>query len=143
MNERKRVLFVCTHNSARSQMAEGLVRTLYPDRFEAFSAGTEPSGVNPYAIKVMGEIGVDISLHRSKHVNEFFGMDIDYVITVCDHAKQVCPFFPGGKKSIHKGFKDPGAFEGSAQDKMAAFRRLRDEIRDWIMETFGEKSGRE
>ena len=137
MNERKRVLFVCTHNSARSQMAEGLVRTLYPDRFEAFSAGTEPSGVNPYAIKVMGEIGVDISLHRSKHVNEFFGMDIDYVITVCDHAKQVCPFFPGGKELMHKGFEDPAAFEGNEDEKTAVFRRFRDEIRDWITEVFG------
>lgn len=73
-------------------MAEGLIRTLYPDRYEPYSAGTEPSGVNPYAVKVMAELGIDIWSHRSKHVNEFFGMDIDYVITVCDHAKQICPF---------------------------------------------------
>ena len=89
---KKKVLFICTHNSARSQMAEGLMRTLYPDRYVAYSAGTEPSGVNPYAVKVMVELGIDISSHRSKHVNEFFGMDIDYVIMVCDHAKQICPF---------------------------------------------------
>jgi len=140
---KKKVLFICTHNSARSHMAEGLMGTLYPDRYEVFSAGMEPSGVNPYAVKVMGEIGIDISSHRSKHVNEFFGMDIDYVITVCDQAKQVCPFFPGGKELMHKGFQDPAAFEGSDQEKIAVFRRVRDEIGDWIEETFGGEGERE
>ncbi|MBW1717105.1 MAG: arsenate reductase ArsC [Deltaproteobacteria bacterium] len=136
-DRRKRMLFICTHNSARSQMAEGLIRTLYPERYEPYSAGTEPSALNPYAVEVMAESGIDISSHRSKHVNEFLGMDIDYVITVCDQAKQVCPFFPAGKESMHKGFEDPAAFDGSEDEKIAIFRRVRDEIRDWIVETFG------
>jgi len=135
--ERKRVLFICTHNSARSQMAEGFLNTLYPQRYEAYSAGTEPSGVNPFAVRVMREIGVDISHHRVKGVSEFLGMEIDYVVTVCDHARRACPFFPGGKRVIHKGFEDPAAFRGSEEEKMALFRRVRDEIRGWIEETFG------
>ena len=117
-------------------MAEGLVKTLYPDRYEVFSAGTEPSGVNPYAIKVMAEIGIDISRNRAKSLNEFLNMEFDYVVTVCDHAKQTCPFFPGGKALMHKGFKDPAAFEGTDQEKIAFFRRVRDEIRDWITKVF-------
>jgi len=137
MSKKKRVLFICTHNSARSQMAEGLVKALYPDRYEAFSAGTEPSGVNPYAIKVMAEIGIDISRNRAKGVNEFVNMEFDYVVTVCDHARQTCPFFPGGKELLHQGFEDPAAFEGNEDEKIAAFRRLRDEIRDWIVGAFG------
>ena len=142
MSKKKRVLFICTHNSARSQMAEGLVKTLYPDRYEVFSAGTEPSSVSPYAIKVMAEIGIDISRNRAKGLNEFLNMEFDYVVTVCDHARQTCPFFPGGKELVHKGFEDPAAFEGNEDEKTAAFRRLRDDIRDWIVETFGERSGR-
>jgi len=134
--ERKRVLFICTHNSARSQMAEGFLNTLYPDRYEAYSAGTEPTMVNPYAVQVMKEVGIDISYHRSKAVREFLHMDIDYVITVCDHARQTCPFFPGGKEIIHKGFEDPAAFSGGEDDTLAVFRRLRDEILSWIKETF-------
>jgi arsenate reductase len=136
MSERKRVLFICTHNSARSQMAEGLVKTLYPDRYEAFSAGTEPSGVNPYAIRVMSELGIDISRNRAKGLDEFLNMEFDYVVTVCDHAKQTCPFFPGGRELVHKGFEDPAAFEGNEDEKAAVFRRVRDEIRDWITEVF-------
>jgi len=137
MSKKKRVLFICTHNSARSQMAEGLMRTLYPDRFEAFSAGTEPSSVSPYAINVMAEIGIDISRNRAKSLNEFLNMEFDYVVTVCDHAKQVCPFFPGGKAFMHKGLEDPAAFDGNEDEKTAVFRRVRDEIRDWITEVFG------
>jgi arsenate reductase len=139
--ERKKVLFVCTNNSARSQMAEGFLNTLYPDRYEAYSAGTEPTEVNPYAIQVMKEVGIDISSHRSKGVKEFLSMDIDYVITVCDNARQVCPIFPGGKEMIHKGFEDPAAFNGGENDKLAVFRRLRDEIRSWIKESFGSDDG--
>jgi arsenate reductase len=134
--ERKRVLFICTHNSARSQIAEGFLNTLYPDRYEAYSAGTEPTVVNPYAIHVMKEVGIDISSHRSKGVSEFLGMEIDYVVTVCDHAMQTCPFFPGGKEVIHKGFEDPATFSGGEDDMLAVFRRLRDEILSWIKETF-------
>jgi len=140
---KKKVLFICTHNSARSQMAEGLMRTLYPDRYEPYSAGTEPRGVNPYAVKGMAEIGIDISSHRSKSLNEFLDMKFDYVVTVCDQAKQVCPFFPGGKESIHKGFENPAAFKGNKDGKIAIFRRVRDEIREWIVETFGGEGGRE
>jgi len=135
--ERKKVLFICTHNSARSQMAEGFLNTLYPDRYEAYSAGTEPTMVSPYAIQVMKEVGIDISSHRSKGVKEFFGMDIDYVITVCDNARQTCPIFPGGKEIIHKGFENPAALSGGEADTVAVFRRLRDEIRNWIKKTFG------
>lgn len=139
-DEKKKVLFICTHNSARSQMAEGFLKTLYADRYEAYSAGTEASGVNPYAVQVMAEIGIDISSHRSKGVNEFFDKEVDYVVTVCDYAKQTCPFFPGGKETIHKGFEDPAAFNGSENGKLAVFRRVRNEIRSWIEETFGKEN---
>ena len=139
-DERKKVLlFICTHNSARSQMAEGFLKTLYPDSYGAFSAGTEPSGVNPYALQIMAEIGIDISSHRSKSVNEFLDKEIDYVVTVCDLARQTCPFFPVGKETMHKGFEDPAAFNGSEDDKLAVFRRVRDEIRTWIEETLGKE----
>lgn len=130
------VLFLCTHNSARSQMAEGLLRALRGDRYEVHSAGTEPDGVNPYAVRVMAEIGMDIGNHRSKHVDEFRETAFDYVVTVCDHAKEACPFFPGAKKMIHMGFEDPSVFTGSAEDVLAGFRRVRDQIRDWLEREF-------
>ena len=135
-NERKRVLFVCTHNSARSQMAEGLVNTLHGDRYMAWSAGTEPSEVNVYAISVMKEIGIDISGQRSKSVEEFLDKELDYVVTVCDRANEACPFFPGGKERTHEGFEDPAAIEGSDEQKTAGFRRVRDVIRAWLEESF-------
>lgn len=134
---KKRVLFICTHNSARSQMAEGLLRALYGDRYEVYSAGTQPTEVNPYVIRVMAEIGIDISDHRSKSVEEFLDQEFDYVITVCDHAKETCPFFPGGKEYIHKGFDDPSSFSGSEDERLDFLRRVRDEIKEWIEETFG------
>lgn len=136
MGQKKRVLFICTHNSARSQMAEGLLRSMHGDRYEVFSAGTHPRGVNPYAVKVMKEIGIDISHHRSKSVNEFLGMEIDYVVTVCDSAREECPYFPGGKNYIHRSFEDPSSAKGSEEEIMEVFRRVRDEIRDWINEFF-------
>jgi len=117
-------------------MAEGLLNTLYPDHYEAHSAGTEPTVVNPYFIQVMKELGVDISSHRSKSVTEFSDMDIDYVITVCDNARQVCPIFPGGKEILHKSFEDPAALSGDEENALALFRRLRDEIQAWIKEFF-------
>ena len=135
-NRKKRVLFICTHNSARSQIAEGVMNQIYGEVFEAFSAGTEPSSVNPFAIDVMGEIGIDISRHRSKSVEEFLEQDFDYVITVCDQANEVCPFFPGGKERIHKGFVDPAEVQGSDLEKRAAFRKARDEIMEWIEKNF-------
>ena len=146
MNEKgkkERVLFICTHNSARSQMAEGILRALYGDQYEVFSAGTQPTKVNPYAIKVMAEIGIDISHHRSKSVEEFYGMEFDYVVTVCDRAKETCPFFPGGKVYIHKGFEDPSEAEGEEDEIIAKFRKVRDEIREWIEETFGKRIERD
>lgn len=135
---KKRVLFICTHNSARSQMAEAFLRFLYGNRYEVYSAGTEPKEINPYAIKVMEEIGIDISKQRSKSIEELLGMDFDHVITVCDKAKEACPFFPGGKNYTHKGFEDPSEFNGSDKEKLDFFRRIRDEIRDWIEKTFGK-----
>jgi arsenate reductase len=134
---KEKVLFICTHNSARSQMAEGLLRTLYGDRYEAYSAGTQPSKVNPYAVKVMAEIGIDISKHRSKGVEEFLGMEFDYVFTVCDRAKNTCPFFPGAKRYVHQSFDDPAEFRGDKEESLTVFRRVRDEIKSWIEITFG------
>ncbi len=129
---KERLLFVCTHNSARSQMAEGLMNADHSDGYEAQSGGTEPTQVNPYAIRAMSEIGIDISHHTSKSVDQFLDQDLDYVVTVCDQANEACPFFPGGKNRIHKGFEDPSAVEGTETEKLEAFRRIRDEIRDWI-----------
>ena len=122
-------------------MAEGLVNALYGDRYRAFSAGTEPSTLNPYAVRVMQEIGIDISDHRSKSVDEFMDQDLDYVVTVCDHAKESCPFFPGGRKPMHKGFQDPASVAGTEAEKLQGFRRVRDEIRDWIERTFSDIEG--
>ena len=124
-----RVLILCTGNSARSQMAEGLLRHEAGDRFEVFSAGTKPSTVRPEAIAVMHELGIDISGHRSKSVDEFAGQDFDYVLTVCDNAKASCPIFPGNTKRIHWSVDDPAAVEGSEEHRLAAFRRVRDELR--------------
>ena len=132
-----RVLFVCTHNSARSQMAEGFLRHLYGDRYEAYSAGTKPSHLNPYAVRVMAEVGVDISQHRSKGLDEFQGWKFDYVVTVCDQAKEECPFFPGGGMRLHKSFMDPSELEGGEEEKLRVFRRVRDEIKEWVEEVFG------
>ena len=134
--DKKGVLFICTHNSARSQIAEGLVNALYGEGYEAFSAGTEPSVVNPYAIETMAEIGIDISNHSSKSVDEFIEKDFNYVITVCDNANENCPFFPGGEERIHKGFKDPAAVKGDRRAKLAAFQQARDEILEWIKGNF-------
>jgi len=133
---KKKVLFICTHNSARSQMAEGLMNHLYGSKYAAFSAGTKPSLVNPYAIKLMAEIGIDISRNRSKGIEEFQGMNFDYVVTVCDNAKETCPFFPGGREYLHKSFDDPSGVEGEGDAMLVAFRKTRDELRDWIKETF-------
>lgn len=133
--KKKKVLFLCTHNSARSQMAEGLLKNLYGDRFEVFSAGTEPSRVNPYAIRVMDELGIDISEHKSKSLNCFEGTQMDYVVTVCDNAKESCPTYPG-VHVIHKGFKDPSQFRGKDEEILEGFRKIRDEIKAWIGNEF-------
>jgi arsenate reductase (thioredoxin) len=137
MNEKKRVLVLCTGNSARSQMAEGLLREMASDRFEVESAGVNPSQVRPEAVEVMREIGIDISGHRSKAADEFVGQDFDYILTVCDNARETCPVFPGHAKRIHHSFEDPPA-PGAAdpQSTLAIFRRVRGEIRDWLETDF-------
>jgi arsenate reductase len=134
---KKKILFICTHNSARSQMAEGYMKAKYGDRFEVFSAGTEATRVHPMAVEVMNEIGIDISGHRSKLIDEFFGKGIGTVVTVCDSAQGACPFFPGAKEVIHQSFPDPSAFSGSDEEVRGGFRKVRDEIIRWIDSTFG------
>ena len=129
-----RVLILCTGNSARSQMAEGLLRHDGGGRFTVESAGTHPSRVRPEAIAAMREAGIDISGHRSKHVDEFAGVSFDYVVTVCDNAREACPIFPGATVRMHRSFEDPAAVEGSEQERLAAFRRVRDEIREYLKE---------
>ena len=135
-NQRERVLFLCTHNSARSQMAEGLLNALDGEKYQAYSAGSSPSGVHPFAAKVMAESGIDLSGHRSKSADEFQGEKFDYVVTLCDQARQVCPFFSGGKKYIHKSFPDPAEARENEEKILDAFREVRDQIKDWIENTF-------
>lgn len=124
----KRVLFLCTHNSARSQMAEGLLRAMAGNEFESFSAGTEQTRVQPLAIEALRELGIDISAHTSKTLDAFQGQTFDYVITVCDRANETCPVFPGDTRRIHWSFDDPTAATGSDEDRLRVFRRVRDEI---------------
>ena len=140
MSDRERVLILCTGNSARSQMAEGLLRNIAPDRFEVFSAGVEPSFVRPQAIEVMREAGIDISAQRSKSVEEFAGQKFDYVITVCDNALERCPIFPGPTEHIHWSFDDPAAVTGDEEAVKAVFRRVRDEIKARLQEFSKRKS---
>jgi arsenate reductase (thioredoxin) len=132
MPAKKRILILCTGNSARSQMAEGLLRHDAGDRFEVFSAGTKPSQVRPEAVAVMRELGIDISRHRSKSVDEFVGQPFDYVLTVCDNAKESCPMFPGETITIHHSFENPAAFQGSEQERLSRFRTVRDGIRKYL-----------
>lgn len=132
MPDKRRVLILCTGNSARSQMAEGLLRHDAGDKFEVASAGTTPGYVRPEAIQVMQELGIDISRHRSKSVDEFAGEKFDYVLTVCDHAKESCPIYPGHTNRLHHSFQDPAAVEGSEEQRLDAFRRVRDEIRSYL-----------
>jgi len=129
--DKQSVLVLCTGNSARSQMAEGIIRHLFGDRFEVFGAGPHPSIGRPEAIKAMAEIGIDISGHRSKSVEEFAGREIDYVLTVCDNARENCPYFPARTQVIHHSFDDPAAVEGDEETRLAAFRLIRDQIRDY------------
>jgi len=148
-----KVLFLCTHNSARSQMAEGLLRHFYGEKYEVFSAGASPTGVNPFAIKVMAEIGIDLSKHTSKSIEEFRDKDIDLVVSVCTSSARVaCPFcssplirgrpeiveetLRGAKRYVQHGFSDPSEVEGSDEDKTAAFRRTRDDTKKWILDYF-------
>ena len=134
---KQRVLILCTGNSARSQMAEGLLRSIAGERFQVFSAGTKPVGLNPNAVKAMSEAGIDIADHRSKSVDEFAGQQFDYVITVCDNAKESCPIFPGNGERMHHSFEDPAA--ASADQQLATFRKVRDEIAAWLRDVFSAK----
>ena len=133
---KKTILFICVHNSARSQIAEGLINALYADRFEAVSGGTRATRVHPGAIEAMAEIGIDISGHRSKSIDEFESRQFDYVVMVCDEKQADCPFFPGGKEYIHQAFDDPAACTGTEEEILACFRKSCNEIKKWIEETF-------
>jgi len=133
--EKLKILFLCTGNSCRSQMAEGWARHLKGDSIEPWSAGIEPKGLDPVAVRVMAEAGVDISDHHSKHFKELMDISFDYVITVCDSANESCPFFPGKTKRIHKGFDDPPQLAksaGSEEEVLDSYRRVRDEIKDYV-----------
>jgi arsenate reductase len=127
-----RVLFVCTGNSARSVMAEALLRRAGADRFEVHSAGTEPKGINPLTLRVLDEVGIDASWARSKSVTQYLGQPFDYVITVCDQARQSCPVFPGSHESLHWGYEDPAAAEGTEEERLVVFRRILTQIGERI-----------
>jgi arsenate reductase len=132
-----RILFLCTHNSCRSQMAEGLANHYLGDRCQAFSAGTEATRVNPLAIKVLAELGIDTSPLYSKTMDEFAGQPFDQVITLCGDANEKCPLFFGEVKRSHRGFDDPSRLHGSEEELLPEFRRVRDEIKNWIIDCFG------
>lgn len=144
--EKKKILFLCTHNSARSQMAEGLLRAIYGYRYEAYSAGVSATSVNPYAVQAMKEIGIDISSQYSKTPKEFQNLIFDMAVTVCDRAKVSCPIcstnleipteYPRARGVIHKSIEDPAAVVGSEEEKLKVFRQVRDEIKDWIFQVF-------
>jgi len=130
---RKSVIFLCTGNSARSQMAEGLMQHLRGNEFEVFSAGSEPKGIHPLTIEVMKGIGIDISHQRSKHLDEYLNKNFDYIITLCDHAAKTCPLFPGEGENIHQGFPDPVSVKGTEEERLEIFRRVRDELKEFIL----------
>lgn len=136
MSERKKVLILCTGNSARSQMAEGLLKYITQSEYEINSAGTKPSIVRPEAIKALAEISIDISTNRSKSVDEFAGEEIDYVLTVCDNARENCPYFPAKTKLVHHSFADPAEVEGDEETRLDAFRKIRDEIKQYFENDF-------
>ncbi|KAF0220440.1 MAG: arsenate [Geobacteraceae bacterium] len=135
----QKVLFLCTHNSCRSQMAEGIVNHYLGDRFQAYSAGTEATRVNPLAIQVLAELGIDISGHRAKTLDEFAGARFDHVITLCGSANDQCPLFIGEVHRVHIGFDDPSRATGSPEEILREFRRVRDEIKERLLAFFVEK----
>ena len=128
-----KILVICTSNSARSQMAEGFLKH-YKKEWEVYSAGTKPKSLNPLAVEVMSEKGIDISGYKSKHIDLFLNKKFDYVVTVCDNAKESCPVFPGNAKYLHWSLKDPAAIEGTKEEKLTAFRKIRDEIQNKVLE---------
>lgn len=133
---KKKVLFICSSNQARSQMAEGLLRDIYGDEYEVSSAGVSPTFVAPEAIIALDEVGIDITHHTSQSIDEYKGVEFDYVITVCDRAKENCPFFPGAKHYIHKSFREPSKAVEADEDLLEGYRRVRDDIAKWIEEKF-------
>jgi arsenate reductase len=135
-NKMKKILVLCTGNSARSQMAEGLLKHITQSRYEVYSAGTKPSIVRPEAIKALAEVGIDISGNRSKSVDEFVNEEIDYVLTVCDNARENCPYFPTKTKIIHHSFTDPAEVRGDEETRLNAFRKIRDQIREYFENDF-------
>lgn len=135
-----KVLFLCTGNSCRSQMAEGLFRSYLGDKYEVYSAGTKPVGINPYAVKVMDEINIDISHHYSKHIDDLKDIPFDIVITVCDNAKENCPLFSGNVKMYHWSFKDPAEAKGNEENILQVFRTIRDEIKEQILSEFSRRT---
>jgi len=128
MQRKPRVLFLCTHNAARSQMAEGILRHLSQGSVEVYSAGTEPSAVHPLAVRALGEMGIDISGQRSKPVREFAGQSFDFVATLCEGARELCPIFPGDPERVHWGFRDPGAVTGTDEERLRAFKQTAREL---------------
>jgi arsenate reductase len=137
MERKKKILFLCTGNSCRSQMAEAWTRHLRDNNFEAYSAGIRPKGLDPRAVKVMAEIGIDISLQKSKDIDSLGPIEFDYVITLCDNARESCPYYPAKTQLIHRGFDDPPSLAQDAkseEDAMEHYRRVRDEIRAFVME---------
>lgn len=136
MDNTKSVLILCTGNSARSQMAEGLLQHICGDRYDIQSAGTRPIGVSPEALQVLAEVGVDISGNRSKSVDSFADREFDYVLTVCNNARDACPYFPASKRRIHRTFEDPWLAEGDYESRLAAFRRVRDQIDAYLRNDF-------
>jgi arsenate reductase len=134
---KKRVLFLCTHNSCRSQMAEALANHFLGDQIQACSAGTEATRVNPLAAMVLTELGIDTANLRSKTMDEFAGLSFDHVVTLCGDANEKCPLFFGGVERVHQGFEDPSRFSGSEEDVLPEYRRVRDEIKNWIIDYFG------
>ena len=139
--EKTKVLFLCTHNSARSQMAEGLLRHLAGDRFEVMSAGTEATHVRPLAVRAMDEVGIDISGQESKTLDRYVGEPSDYVITVCEEANEACPFFPGAAERLHWSLPDPAAAQGTEEERLEVFRSVRDLSRDYIEEKLVNERG--
>ncbi len=137
--DKNRVLFICTHNAARSQMAEGFLKAHYGDRYDAYSAGTEPTRIDPCAITVMQEVGIDISTSRSKGLEEFDGQQFDYVVTLCADAQEACPIFVGGEVYLHHAFDDPARVKEALTeaDRCSQFRAVRDQLKAWIDATFG------
>ena len=137
MTERRRVLFICTHNSARSQMAEGWLRHIAGERIDVHSAGTEATQVRPLAVRAMAEVGLDISQQESKTLERYLSQPWDYVITVCDEANEACPTFPGGRERLHWSFPDPSKATGTEEQQLAVYRQVGDAIRKRIDEFFG------